>query len=165
MSDRYLTTEDLHKIESDTEILTLLVNLAIALSPDSDLRMQVEDWRTDLHAPHRIPPVAPTVGFICVALKQAVGFLTLIQDTDPSSVVPDEGSIGTYTERMQQVRTMATQCLRLLKDRHFEVLEPMPIEVQIELENLYLRAEALTVEPGVVRDGLFSLTLKAMVGK
>lgn len=164
MSDRYLTTEDLHRIESDADIVTLLVNLAIALSPDSDLRMQLEDWRTDLHAPHSIPPVAPTIGLICVTLKQAVGFLTLIEDTDPNATIPED-SIGVYTERMVRVRELSSQCLRLLKERHFEILQPMPIEVAVELENLYLRAEALTVGPGEVRDGLFELTQKALIGR
>lgn len=167
MTDRYLTSEDLNNISNDEDIVTMLVNLALFLAPDSEFEMKLEDWRTDLHvAVGRIPPVAPTIGLICVALKQAVGFLTLIQDTDPESQIMDEDSIGVYTKRMVSVREYCVKCLHLLRDRHFQVLGPdVPVAVRIALDNLYLRAEALTVEPTDVRDGLFQLTQEALVGR
>lgn len=167
MTDRYITPDDLNSIGSDEDIVTMLVNLALFLSPDSEFEMTLEDWRTDLHAAAgNLPPVAPTIGLICVAHKQAVGFLTLIQDTDPESEVFDDESVKVYTQRMNSVRQYCIQCLHLLKDRHLEVLgADIPIAVKIALDNLYLRAEALTVEPGEVRDGLFDLTQQALVGR
>lgn len=167
MTDRYLTTEDLNNISGDEDIITMLVNLALFLSKDSEFEMKLEDWRTDLHAAiGRLPPIAPTIGLICVAHKQAVGFLTLIKDTDPESEMFDDESVTVYTQRMTSVRQYCIQCLHLLKDRHMELLgADIPIAVKIALDNLYLRAEALTVEPGEVRDGLFDLTQKALINQ